>query len=406
MVDLKEQFDSFCKEKNVIDLTRGKPSPEQLTLSEELDGILNGNFTQDGIDIRNYGEIKGLPSARKLGAELLDYSEEFVLASSNSSLTLMGNLLSAFLSNGSGDVPWKELETISIICPVPGYDRHFALCEKLGIKMIKVPLTGDGPDMNIVEDLVKNDESIKGIWCNPKHSNPTGEIYSQDTVKRIANLPLIGASDFIVLWDNAYAVHDFANSKKLSSIHDISQELNTFDNVATFGSTSKITFAGGGIAFLGASDKLMSLFLDYFSKFNFSPDKVNQARHVRFLKNREGIEAHMKKLADIIRPKFELVDKYLNSLPEGLASWTKPTGGYFISFDSKPGQASKIFDLCKAAGLNLTPIGSAFPYRRDQEDSNIRIAPTYVSIEELEKAMQIFVCCVKLAVETEKNLVS
>lgn len=406
MVDLKEQFDSFCKEKNVIDLTRGKPSPEQLTLSEELDGILNGNFTQDGIDIRNYGEIKGLPSARKLGAELLDYSEEFVLASSNSSLTLMGNLLSAFLSNGSGDVPWKELETISIICPVPGYDRHFALCEKLGIKMIKVPLTGDGPDMNIVEDLVKNDESIKGIWCNPKHSNPTGEIYSQDTVKRIANLPLIGASDFIVLWDNAYAVHDFANSKKLSSIHDISQELNTFDNVATFGSTSKITFAGGGIAFLGASDKLMSLFLDYFSKFNFSPDKVNQARHVRFLKNREGIEAHMKKLADIIRPKFELVDKYLNSLPEGLASWTKPTGGYFISFDSKPGQASKIFDLCKAAGLNLTPIGSAFPYRRDQEDSNIRIAPTYVSIEELEKAMQIFVCCVKLADETEKNLVS
>lgn len=406
MVDLREQFDSFCKEKNVIDLTRGKPSPEQLTLSEEIDGILDGDFTQDGIDIRNYGEIKGLPSARKLGAELLDYSEEFVLASSNSSLTLMGNLLSAFLSNGSGDVPWKELETISIICPVPGYDRHFALCEKLGIKMIKVPLTGDGPDMNIVEDLVKNDESIKGIWCNPKHSNPTGEIYSQDTVKRIANLPLIGASDFIVLWDNAYAVHDFANSKKLSSIHDISQELNTFDNVTAFGSTSKITFAGGGIAFLGASDKLMSLFLDYFSKFNFSPDKVNQARHVRFLKNREGIEAHMKKLADIIRPKFELVDKYLNSLPEGLASWTKPTGGYFISFDSKPGQASKIFDLCKAAGLNLTPIGSAFPYRRDQEDSNIRIAPTFVSIEELEKAMQIFVCCVKLADETEKNLVS
>ena len=406
MVDLREQFDSFCKEKNVIDLTRGKPSSEQLTLSEEIDGILDGDFTQDGIDIRNYGEIKGLPSARKLGAELLDYSEEFVLASSNSSLTLMGNLLSAFLSNGSGDVPWKELETISIICPVPGYDRHFALCEKLGIKMIKVPLTGDGPDMNIVEDLVKNDESIKGIWCNPKHSNPTGEIYSQDTVKRIANLPLIGASDFIVLWDNAYAVHDFANSKKLSSIHDISQELNTFDNVTAFGSTSKITFAGGGIAFLGASDKLMSLFLDYFSKFNFSPDKVNQARHVRFLKNREGIEAHMKKLADIIRPKFELVDKYLNSLPEGLASWTKPTGGYFISFDSKPGQASKIFDLCKAAGLNLTPIGSAFPYRRDQEDSNIRIAPTFVSIEELEKAMQIFVCCVKLADETEKNLVS
>jgi len=406
MEDLKEQFDFFCREKNVIDLTRGKPSPEQLNLSEKLDGILDGNFIQDGIDVRNYGEIKGLPSARKLGAELLDYSEEFILASSNSSLTLMGNLLSAFLFNGSGDVPWNELEAISIICPVPGYDRHFALCEKLGIKMIKVPLTGDGPDMNIVEDLVKNDDSIRGIWCNPKHSNPTGEIYSNDTVKRIANLPLIGASDFIVLWDNAYAVHDFENSKKLPSIQDISQELDTFDNVVTFGSTSKITFAGGGIAFLGASDKLMSIFLDYFSKFNFSPDKVNQARHVRFLKNRQGIEAHMKKLADVIRPKFELVDKYLNSLPKGLASWTKPTGGYFISFDSKPGQASKIFDLCKAAGLNLTPIGSAFPYRRDQEDSNIRIAPTYVSIEELEKAMQIFVCCVKLADEMEKNLVS
>lgn len=406
MEDLKEQFDFFCREKNVIDLTRGKPSPEQLTLSEELDGILDGNFTQDGVDIRNYGEIKGLPSARKIGSELLDYSEEFVLASSNSSLTLMGNLLLAFLFNGSGGAPWKELETISIICPVPGYDRHFALCEKLGIKMIKVPLTGDGPDMNIVEDLVRNDDSIKGIWCIPKHSNPTGEIYSNDSVKRIANLPLIGASDFIVLWDNAYAVHDFANSKKLPSIQDVSQELNTFDNVATFGSTSKITFAGGGIAFLGASDKLMTIFLDYFSKFNFSPDKVNQARHVRFLKNLKGIEAHMKKLATLIRPKFELVDKYLNSLPKGLASWTKPTGGYFISFDSKPGQATKIFELCKAAGLNLTPIGSAFPYRRDQENRNIRIAPTYVSIEELDKAMQIFVCCVKLADEKEKNLIS
>ena len=406
MEDLKEQYDSFCKEKNAIDLTRGKPSPDQLTFSEELDGILNGNFIQDDIDIRNYGEVKGLPSARKLGAELLDYSEEFVLASSNSSLTLMGNLLSAFLFNGSGDAPWKEMETVSIICPVPGYDRHFALCEKLGIKMIKVPLTGDGPDMNIVEDLVKNDESIKGIWCIPKHSNPTGEIYSQDTVKRIANLPLLGASDFIILWDNAYAVHDFADTKKLSSIQNISQEINTFDNVATFGSTSKITFAGGGIAFLGASDKLMALFLDYFSKFNFSPDKVNQARHVRFLKNKKGTEAHMKKLAALIKPKFDLVDKYLNSLPEGLASWTKPTGGYFVSFDSKLGQASKIYELCKEAGLNLTPVGSAFPYRRDQENSNIRIAPTYVSIDELEKAMQIFVCCVKLANEIEKDLVS
>ena len=406
MVDLKEQYDSFCKEKNVIDLTRGKPSPDQLNFSEGLDGILNGNFIQDDIDIRNYGEVKGLPSARKLGAELLDYSEEFILASSNSSLTLMGNLLSAFLFNGSGDAPWKEMETVSIICPVPGYDRHFALCEKLGIKMIKVPLTGDGPDMNIVEDLVKNDESIKGIWCIPKHSNPTGEIYSQDTVKRIANLPLLGASDFIILWDNAYAVHDFADTKKLSSIQNISQEINTFDNVATFGSTSKITFAGGGIAFLGASDKLMALFLDYFSKFNFSPDKVNQARHVRFLKNKKGTEAHMKKLAALIKPKFDLVDKYLNSLPEGLASWTKPTGGYFVSFDSKLGQASKIYDLCKEAGLNLTPVGSAFPYRRDQENSNIRIAPTYVSIDELEKAMQIFVCCVKLANEIEKDLVS
>ena len=406
MEDLKEQYDSFCKEKNAIDLTRGKPSPDQLTFSEELDGILNGNFIQDDIDIRNYGEVKGLPSARKLGAELLDYSEEFILASSNSSLTLMGNLLSAFLFNGSGDAPWKEMETVSIICPVPGYDRHFALCEKLGIKMIKVPLTGDGPDMNIVEDLVKNDESIKGIWCIPKHSNPTGEIYSQDTVKRIANLPLLGASDFIILWDNAYAVHDFADTKKLSSIQNISQEINTFDNVATFGSTSKITFAGGGIAFLGASDKLMALFLDYFSKFNFSPDKVNQARHVRFLKNKKGTEAHMKKLAALIKPKFDLVDKYLNSLPEGLASWTKPTGGYFVSFDSKLGQASKIYDLCKEAGLNLTPVGSAFPYRRDQENSNIRIAPTYVSIDELDKAMQIFVCCVKLANEIEKNLVS
>lgn len=406
MEDLKEQYDSFCKEKNAIDLTRGKPSPDQLTFSEELDGILNGNFIQDDIDIRNYGEVKGLPSARKLGAELLDYSEEFVLASSNSSLTLMGNLLSAFLFNGSGDAPWKEMETVSIICPVPGYDRHFALCEKLGIKMIKVPLTGDGPDMNIVEDLVKNDESIKGIWCVPKHSNPTGEIYSQDTVKRIANLPLLGASDFIILWDNAYAVHDFADTKKLSSIQNISQEINTFDNVATFGSTSKITFAGGGIAFLGASDKLMALFLDYFSKFNFSPDKVNQARHVRFLKNKKGTEAHMKKLAALIKPKFDLVDKYLNSLPEGLASWTKPTGGYFVSFDSKLGQASKIYDLCKEAGLNLTPVGSAFPYRRDQENSNIRIAPTYVSIDELDKAMQIFVCCVKLANEIEKDLVS
>ena len=391
---LKKKYLFFKNSKKQLDLTRGRPSSEQLDLSGNLENILKGDFFQDKVDIRNYGLLEGLPSARKLAGWILNSDPKNILVNGTSSLTLLGHYLQSLIFNGDGKIPWKDLRKISFLCPVPGYDRHFSMLEKLGIKMIPVPLTGNGPDLELIKNLLETDETIKGILCVPKHSNPTGETYSQEVIEELAK---IKKEDFKIIFDNAYAVHDFSKSKKLPNIEQTFIKNNSHKSLVMLGSTSKISLAGSGLAFMSLSPENMSNFIDYFSKFSLGSDKVNQARHVRIFNSKKALSEHMNKLAKIIKPKFDLVQEKLSTLPTGLAKWTKPTGGYFISFDSLSGRASKIHKLCNEAGLKLTPLGATFPYGKDLDDKNIRLAPTQVELDELEDAMELFCICVLLA---------
>ena len=391
---LKKKYLFFKKSKKQLDLTRGRPSSEQLDLSGNLENILKGDFFQDKVDIRNYGLLEGLPSARKLAGWILNSDPKNILVNGTSSLTLLGHYLQSLIFHGDGKIPWKDLRKISFLCPVPGYDRHFSMLEKLGIKMIPVPLTGNGPDLELIKNLLETDETIKGILCVPKHSNPTGETYSQEVIEELAK---IKKEDFKIIFDNAYAVHDFSKSKKLPNIEQTFIKNNSHKSLVMLGSTSKISLAGSGLAFMSLSPENMSNFIDYFSKFSLGSDKVNQARHVRIFNSKKALSEHMNKLAKIIKPKFDLVQEKLGTLPTGLAKWTKPTGGYFISFDSLSGKASKIHKLCNEAGLKLTPLGATFPYGKDLDDKNIRLAPTQVELDELEDAMELFCICVLLA---------
>ena len=391
---LKKKYLFFKNSKKQLDLTRGRPSSEQLDLSGNLENILKGDFFQDKVDIRNYGLLEGLPSARKLAGWILNSDPKNILVNGTSSLTLLGHYLQSLIFHGDGKIPWKDLRKISFLCPVPGYDRHFSMLEKLGIKMIPVPLSGNGPDLELIKNLLETDETIKGILCVPKHSNPTGETYSQEVIEELAK---IKKEDFKIIFDNAYAVHDFSKSKKLPNIEQISIKNNSHKSLVMLGSTSKISLAGSGLAFMSLSPENMSNFIDYFSKFSLGSDKVNQARHVRIFNSKKALSEHMNKLAKIIKPKFDLVQEKLSTLPTGLAKWTKPTGGYFISFDSLSGRASKIHKLCNEAGLKLTPLGATFPYGKDLDDKNIRLAPTQVELDELEDAMELFCICVLLA---------
>ena len=391
---LKKKYLFFKNSKKQLDLTRGRPSSEQLDLSGNLENILKGDFFQDKVDIRNYGLLEGLPSARKLAGWILNSDPKNILVNGTSSLTLLGHYLQSLIFHGDGKIPWKDLKKISFLCPVPGYDRHFSMLEKLGIKMIPVPLTGNGPDLELIKNLLETDETIKGILCVPKHSNPTGETYSQEVIEELAK---IKKEDFKIIFDNAYAVHDFSKSKKLPNIEQTFIKNNSHKSLVMLGSTSKISFAGSGLAFMSLSPENMSNFIDYFSKFSLGSDKVNQARHVRIFNSKKALSEHMNKLAKIIKPKFDLVQEKLSTLPTGLAKWTKPTGGYFISFDSLSGRASKIHKLCNEAGLKLTPLGATFPYGKDLDDKNIRLAPTQVELDELEDAMELFCICVLLA---------
>lgn len=391
---LKKKYLFFKNSKKQLDLTRGRPSSEQLDLSGNLENILKGDFFQDKVDIRNYGLLEGLPSARKLAGWILNSDPKNILVNGTSSLTLLGHYLQSLIFHGDGKIPWKDLRKISFLCPVPGYDRHFSMLEKLGIKMIPVPLTGNGPDLELIKNLLETDETIKGILCVPKHSNPTGETYSQEVIEELAK---IKKEDFKIIFDNAYAVHDFSKSKKLPNIEQTFIKNNSHKSLVMLGSTSKITLAGSGLAFMSLSPENMSNFIDYFSKFSLGSDKVNQARHVRIFNSKKALSEHMNKLAKIIKPKFDLVQEKLSTLPTGLAKWTKPTGGYFISFDSLSGRASKIHKLCNEAGLKLTPLGATFPYGKDLDDKNIRLAPTQVELDELEDAMELFCICVLLA---------
>ena len=331
---------------------------------------------------------------RQLGSEILGCKKEMVIAGGNSSLTLMAQYISNLFFQGSGEGPWSMQERNSVLCPVPGYDRHFSLCDEFSINMIPIPLTGNGPDIEVAKSIVSNDSSVKGIWCVPKHSNPTGETYSKESIEGLLEIAS-RRKGFRIFWDNAYAVHDFKESSPLTNIFSLAEEKGMLDSIIAFASTSKITFAGSGVSFIAMSEANLENFIKHYSSIVIGPDKVNQSRHIKFFKNFEGLKNHMLKHAEILSPKFELVDKWLSK--QNFGSWTKPTGGYFVTFKSEPGLAKEIISLAKNAGLKLTPAGATFPYGVDPEDEIIRLAPTACTIEELEQAMQIFNACVALA---------
>lgn len=396
---LEAAYDTFAAQQLKLDLTRGKPAPEQLDLSNDLDGILEGFFLlQDGTDVRNYGGIMGIPEARILGAAIFGTSADQVMVGGNSSLNLMYQYIDHMRSRW-GDAR-REDQHIKFLCPVPGYDRHFTICEHFDIEMIPVPLNPDGPDMDVVQALVESDPNIKGIWCVPKYSNPTGQTYSEKVVKAFAKLPLTAGSDFQIFWDNAYVVHDLADKgDELECLLNLANEQGAQDNIVMLASTSKITFAGAGISFLSASTPQLQAFEKYLTNQMIGFDKVNQFRHVRFLKDNEGIAAHMAKHRSVIGPKFDLVLSKLSDALGGkdIATWTEPRGGYFISLDTKPGLASEIIRMAGDVGVKLTPAGATFPYGKDPEDTNIRIAPTFPGLAELSQAIDVLVTCIELA---------
>ncbi len=400
---LEAEFRALKQGNLALDLTRGKPSAEQLTLANALDGILAGDYQSgDGTDTRNYGGIDGLPAMKALAAEILDADPDQVLVGGNSSLTLMYLCVTfAWLFGPAGEgSAWKDEGQVKFLCPSPGYDRHFAICEELGIKMIPVAITDTGPDMDQVESLIASDSSIKGIWCVPKYSNPTGCVYSDETVERLALLGKIATSNFRVFYDNAYAVHDLTDTPQpLASIAELCKKHGTEDSVIQFGSTSKVTFAGAGVAFMASSEGNIGRIKKHLAIATIGPDKVNQLRHTRLFASRADVTEHMRQHAALIKPRFDIAIRHLQ---EGLGDsdlgeWTNPEGGYFISFNARPGLAKAVVALAAEAGVKLTPAGATFPYGVDPDDRNIRIAPTFPTVEEIDRAMQAFVLCVKLA---------
>jgi len=405
---LQRQFDDFRKAGLKLDLTRGKPSAEQLTLSNQLDSMLDGYFLlQDGTDVRNYGGILGTMEARRLGAEMLGTEPEEVLAGGNSSLMLMYQMINFAHMHGlqGRGTSWQaeaqqQQGQVKFLCPVPGYDRHFTMCEFFGIEMINIPFNEDGPDMDKIEALVAADPLVKGIWCVPKYSNPTGHTYSDDTVRRMAALGESAGTNFRIMWDNAYVVHHLTDQPaELLNIMQECRSRGTEDNVVITGSTSKITFAGSGISFLCSSSSNIEALAKHLTASVIGQDKVNQLRHVLFLKDQQNLLAHMEKHKQILKPKFDrvvsILDAELNG--KGMGSWTNPKGGYFISFESLPGLAKEIIALAAEVGVKLTPAGATFPYRQDSEDTNIRLAPTFPPIDDLDQAVKVFVVSVQLA---------
>ena len=385
-----------------LDLTRGKPAPEQLALSASLDGILGGDYTSaSGVDVRNYGGIDGLPEAKALLGGLFDLSEDETLIGGNSSLQLMYLTMELALNMGlASHPPWRERTEVKFLCPAPGYDRHFAVCEHLGITMITVPMTANGPDMAICEELLLHDPDICGMWCVPRFSNPTGCVYSDETVARIAALPHKASAGFLVMWDNAYAVHALTeDAPQLASLSKACRENGTLGQVLQFGSTSKVTFAGAGVAFMGSSADSVAAIKAHLGYQTIGPDKVNQLRHVRLFPDRAALSSHMRGHAALIGPKFDCVLDTLEAElgGTGMGEWTQPQGGYFISFDTLPGLAQDVVALAAEAGVKLTPAGATFPYGQDPNDSNIRLAPTFPALEDVRTSAEVFTLCVKIA---------
>ena len=405
----------YCKIKSqglALDMSRGKPSAEQLDLSMGLLDAVDSKtvaVSENGTDVRNYGVLDGIPEAKRLIAEMINVKPENVIVYGNSSLNIMYDQIArAELFGICGNTPWSKLETVKFLCPVPGYDRHFAITEEFGIEMINIPMTEEGPDMDLLEQYVNSDPAVKGIWCVPKYSNPQGVVYSDETVRRFAALKP-AATDFRIFWDNAYAVHHIYESDQaeILNILDECEKAGNPDMVFEFCSTSKVSFPGAGIAAIASSGANISDIKKRLGMQTIGHDKINQLRHVAYFKNMDGIKAHMMKQAAVIRPKFEMLDEMLTAeiASRGIGNWMKPKGGYFISFEAMDGCAKAIVDKCKEAGVVLTGAGSPFPYKKDPKDSVLRIAPTYPSLEELTEAAKVFVTVVRL-VSVEKLLKS
>ncbi len=401
---LLEQYARYTSDIIRLDMTRGKPGADQLDLSEEMLGVLQNNedcLADNGLDCRNYGLLDGISEAKALFADVMGVRPEQIILGGNSSLNMMFDAFCRAFCFGNLDSirPWGQEEEVKFLCPSPGYDRHFAICQQFNIQMIPIPMLDVGPDMDMIEELVEKDAAIKGVWCVPKYSNPTGTVYSDTVVRRFSNLKP-KAVDFRIFWDNAYAVHDlYDEHPDLLNILDECEKAGNPDMVYMFSSTSKITYPGSGVALVASSVANIEHIKKQMSAQTIGPDKLNQLRHVRMFKNKEMLMEQMKKHAAILRPKFEAV---LNALEKdlggkGIAKWSKPLGGYFVSINTMPGCAKRICQLCDEAGVSLTKAGATYPYGNDPEDSNIRIAPSYPPVNELKAAMERFTVCVRIA---------
>jgi DNA-binding transcriptional MocR family regulator len=406
---LSQQYREFQSKNITLDMTRGKPCLEQLDLSMGLfDCADASNYTaEDGSDCRNYGGLDGLAEAKALFSELMQVEVDEIIMGGNSSLNMMYDAFMRAMVNGvtANSSPWKLLPKVKFLCPSPGYDRHFSICQSLGIEMIAIDMNADGPDMDRVEDLVAADDSIKGIWCVPKYSNPTGAVYSDRVVDRLASMKT-KADDFIIFWDNAYEVHHLGKKPaRLKNILTACKKAGHPDRVLIFGSTSKISFASAGLAMMAGNKAGMDRARKQMSFQTIGPDKLNQLRHVRFFKNMAGIEDHMKKHAAILKPKFDAVQSALETELGGknIATWSQPAGGYFVSLDTMEGCAGPVIRMAAEAGVKLTPAGSTFPYMKDPLNRNIRLAPSFPPLEDIHLAMELVAICIQL-VSIEKIL--
>jgi len=396
---LQEEYRLAQAKRLKLDMSRGKPGADQLALSQEL---LDARWvtpakTEAGFDCRNYGLPEGIPEARRLFADMLEVPPDWVLASNNASLQIMFDYLAQCMLLGPEGKPWSAEGNIKFLCPVPGYDRHFAILELLGIAMVNIPMLADGPDMDLVEAAAQ-DPAVKGLICVPKYSNPEGKTFSDTVVRRLAAMKT-AAEDFRVIWDNAYLAHDlYDETDPLLNVFEAAKESGTENRFIEVASFSKITFPGGGVSAVAASPANIRQMLRRITMQTIGPDKLNQLRHARYFKDARGVQAHMQKHAEILRPKFEAVLEILGRELTGIATWTAPRGGYFISLDLPAGCAKRAVQLCKEAGVALTPAGAPYPYGRDPEDRNIRIAPTFPPIDELIAATQLLCLCAKMAV--------
>ncbi|MDR1690067.1 MAG: aminotransferase class I/II-fold pyridoxal phosphate-dependent enzyme [Clostridiales bacterium] len=405
--ELIAEFEKIKENPVKLDMSRGKPGEDQLELSEELITCLGPDeYMAGGIDCRNYGGLDGLPEMKKILADILHFKPQQIIVGGNSSLSMMFDSIASNMTHGVRQgKPWSKQGDIVFLCPVPGYDRHFAICEYFHIKMIPIPMNENGPDMDIVENLVSTNDKVKGIWCVPKYSNPEGIVYSDETVRRMASLKP-AADDFRIYWDDAYTIHHlYGKTACILNILDECEKAGNPNMAYVFASFSKVSFSGASISCIASSESNAEYIKSRLKIQTIGPDKINQLRHVKFFKDANGVLAQMDKHAAILRPKFDLIHEVLRRelAPYGICRWTKPEGGYFISFYSEKGCAKKIVERCKQCALTLTEAGATYPYGNDTDDSNIRIAPSYPSLEELKKALHVFCLCVKL-VSAEKYL--